>query len=89
MNRVTLLPSHLRRCAPQLQSNQTTVYPLRRQFFLHRILPQARFQSGEIYTVQLLILIETREYIGSFASYRVNLRLQALRTDFFHHALHR
>ena len=80
----------LRRCrAAQMQMYQTTIYPLRGQFFLHRILPQARFQAGEINTIQRLILIETGKDVGGLAGLGIDVRLQALGANFFHHALHR
>lgn len=78
-----------RRGVAPFQAYQTTVYPLRGQFFLHRILPQARFQAGEIDTVQGLILIETGKDVGSLAGLGIDVRLQALGADLFHHALHR
>src|SRR5208283_4181255 len=44
---------------------------------------------AEVHAIERLILVKTRKYISSLAGYRIMLRLQALRTDLFHHALHR
>ena len=43
----------------------------------------------EIHAVEFLVLIEARENGGHFAGMRVALRLNALRANLFHHALHR
>ena len=74
---------------PQMKTHQTPVYPLHSQFFLHRILPQARFQAGEIDAIQRLILIETGKDVRRLAGLGIDLRLQALGADLLHHALHR
>ena len=37
-------------------------YPLLRQFFVHPILHQPFMQAFKIHSIQLLILIEAREY---------------------------
>jgi hypothetical protein len=38
--------------------------------------------------IEGLILVEAGEYYRFFAGYRIFVHLQALRTDFLHHALH-
>ena len=58
------------------------------QLFLDAVLAQSRCQSAEIDLVERLILIEAGEYVGDLSGLGVLVRLQALRANFFHHALH-
>jgi hypothetical protein len=63
--------------------------PTSGQFFLYAVLTQSRRQTTKINLIKWLILIEAREYVSNLASFWVLVRLQALSTDLFHHALHR
>src|SRR5205807_6750052 len=54
-----------------------------------RVLAQARPQVGEVDAVEGLVLIETGEDERFLARDRVDVALEALRADLFHHALHR
>ena len=45
-------------------------------------------QPGKIYAVQSLILVKTGEYIGLFPGRNIEVLLNALAANLFHHALH-
>src|ERR1700736_1183031 len=53
------------------------------------VLPKARAKIEKVDFVELLVLIETGEDEALFSADRVNMPLQTLRADLFHHALHR
>src|SRR5439155_24375289 len=53
------------------------------------ILRQACIERVEVDFVDRMILAEAREDIANLAALRIAMRLEALRGDFFHHALHR
>ena len=63
--------------------------PARCQLLLHGVLPQARVESRKVDLVERLVLVEAREHVADFARGRVAMRLQTLRADLLHHALHR
>src|SRR5207237_9150584 len=63
--------------------------PLRRQLLLHGILSEARGQPAKVDAIDRLVLVEAREDVAHLAGRRVTMRLQALRADLLHHALHR
>src|SRR5512134_3848033 len=63
--------------------------PLRGQLLLHGVLFQARVETAEIDAVERLVLVEAREHVAHLAGRWVAMRLQALRADLLHHALHR
>ena len=68
---------------------QQVVKPQIRHFFLHGVCAQTIIEVFEIDLVEYLILIEARENrFCLFAGYRIDMFLQALCTDFLHHALH-
>src|SRR4051812_46478322 len=71
------------------QQFQAAADPQRGQLLLHAVLGEALGEGGEVDLVEQLVLVEAREDVGRLACLRVDVRLQALRADFFHHALHR
>ena len=75
-------PNFAAALSPFIHLLQAVIDPLRGEFFLHRILPQARRQAGKIDRVEGLILIEAGEDHGFQAAHRVAVRLQALGADF-------
>src|SRR2546423_11281997 len=75
----------LARCSQRL----TMCDPLRGQLFLRRVLRQARIERSKIDLVDRLVLVEAGKDIAQLAADRIAMRLQALRADFLHHALHR
>ena len=58
-------------------------------FYVPSYLASAGVESAEIDQVERLILVEAREHVADLARRRIAMRLQALRADLFHHALHR
>src|SRR3989449_10493838 len=68
---------------------QEVVEPHVGQLFLDGVLPQARREVGKVDAVHLLVLVEAREDDRLLAARRVDVLLETLRADFFHHALHR
>src|SRR5262245_19302456 len=72
-----------------LEFRQTMPDPHGGEFFSQRVLLEALVEDVEIDTVERLILIEAGEHIAGLARLRVAVRLQTLRADLFHHALHR
>src|ERR671927_317559 len=71
------------------QLAQAAVDPERGQLFLDAILREALRERAEVDLVERLVLVEAGEDVGRFARGRVDVRLQALGADLFHHALHR
>ena len=63
--------------------------PLRRQLFVNGVLREALGERREIDFIERLVLIEAREHVAHLARLGIMMRLQALRADFLHHALHR
>src|SRR5687768_10128125 len=72
-----------------IQLLQRVIDPLHGQLLMDRVLAQALAQRAEIDLVQLLVLVEAGEHHGFRARDRILVRLQALRADLLHHALHR
>src|SRR6185503_8736352 len=62
--------------------------PAGAEFLRQGILLQAFIQALEIDLVERLVLVEAGEYVARFAGNRIAVRLQALRADLLHHALH-
>ena len=63
--------------------------PERSEFFLDSVLRQALGEGAEVDLVEGLVLVEAGEDVGGLAGLRVDVGLEALGADFFHHALHR
>src|SRR5450759_4310417 len=76
-------------CVSRPELLETSANPLRVELFLQGILAQARIEGGKIDAVKRLILVEAREHVAGLACGGIDLRLQALGADLFHHALHR
>src|SRR5690349_7446193 len=68
---------------------QAAADPERGQLLLHAVLGEALGEGAEVDLVERLVLVEAGEDVGGLAGLRVDVRLQALRADLFHHALHR
>src|SRR5438128_8046394 len=64
-------------------------HPLGGKFFLDPVLRETRLEAFEDDRVEILILIEAGEDVADFSRRRIALRLEALRADLLHHALHR
>ena len=56
---------------------------------MHAVLREALGEGVEIDLVERLVLVEAGEDVGRLAARWVDVRLQALRADLLHHALHR
>ena len=65
------------------------VKPQVRKLFLYAVRAKAVIQILKINEIEVLILVKAREDEELLACMRINVPLQALRTDLFHHALHR
>ena len=63
--------------------------PFYGEFFGERVLLEAFVQRREIHAVERLVLVEAGKYPAGFSAHRIAVRLQALRADLLHHALHR
>ena len=70
------------------QPRKQVVQPEVADFFLDRVLFQPRIQIREIDMVQRLVLIEAGKDDRFLPCRRIDVLLQALCADFFHHALH-
>src|SRR5687767_2363071 len=73
----------------QVDRVQQMVQPAAGQLLLDRVLPQPHVQVREIDAIHLLILVEAREDEFLAPGRGIDVLLQALRADLFHHALHR
>src|SRR5436309_3416203 len=73
---------------PRADLTQAAVDPLLRQLLLDAVLREARAESVPIHVIERLVLIKAGEYHGLFSSERILVKLEALRADLFHHALH-
>src|SRR6185503_3629382 len=63
--------------------------PKRGELFLNAVLREALGEGAEVDLVERLVLVEAGEDVGGLAGSRIDVRLQALGADLFHHALHR
>ena len=68
---------------------ERAVQPQVCQLFLNTISPQTLVQIFEVDEIEMLVLVKAREYEKFLAGVRVDVTLQALGADLFHHALHR
>jgi len=55
---------------------------------LGSVLGEPGAEAAELYVIEGLILVEAGEYYRLFAGDWIFVHLEALRTNFFHHALH-
>jgi hypothetical protein len=65
------------------------INPEVREFLLNGVCPKSIVQICEINEIEVLVLIEAREDEDLLVGYRVDMPLEALGANLFHHALHR
>src|SRR5688572_14861656 len=63
--------------------------PPRGDLLRQRVLAEPVAQAREVHVVEVLVLIEAGEHVRGLARRGIAVRLQALRADLLHHALHR
>src|SRR5687767_4444091 len=68
---------------------EAAVDPQGGELFLNAVLREALGEGAEVDLVERLVLVEAGEDVAGLAGVRVDVGLQALGADLFHHALHR
>src|SRR5437764_4141324 len=73
----------------EILTSKRSIQPHICQLFLDAVCAQAFVEVFEIDEIEMLVLVKAGEDKKLFAGVWIDMALQTLRTDLFHHALHR